>query len=72
MKATTDPKHMLAAYQDSMELVECIRARELKAMTDEEALRIIQSLVAFEEPWRDRPDWSGLVEQQAYFHRRKP
>lgn len=40
-------------------------------MTEDEALRRIKALVVAEPPWRERPDWSGLVEQQALFHRRR-
>jgi len=39
-------------------------------MTDERALEIILSLGAA-EPWRERSDWSGLVTQQALFHKRR-
>ena len=45
--------------------------RELRALTDEEALRKLRSLVPVEEPWRQQPEWSGLVEQQRIFHRRR-
>lgn len=47
-----------------------VQARELASMTDAEALRRIEALRAFGPVWRERPDWSGLVEQQAIFHRR--
>lgn len=46
--------------------VERFEAEELASMTDERAERIIDSLEAV-ELWRTRPDWSGLVEQQAAF-----
>ena len=52
------------------EVLEAVRAQELAGMTDERARQIIQSLGAV-EVWRDRPDWSGLVEQQAIFHSRQ-
>jgi hypothetical protein len=57
-----------AEYRARWEAVETIKAQELAAMTDERALEIIRSLSAV-EGWRDRPDWSGLVEQQAIFQR---
>ncbi|MEI8196486.1 MAG: hypothetical protein WCI73_11305 [Phycisphaerae bacterium] len=38
-------------------------------MTDADALRIIATLTVCETPWRERPDWSGLVEMQALFMR---
>lgn len=58
-----------AQYQATSEALEIIRAQELVAMTEERARQIIQSLGAVEY-WRDRPDWSGLVEQQMVFHRK--
>ncbi len=65
-----DRTQWLARYRATTEALEEIRARELHALTDEQALRIIKSLSVCEPPWRERPDWSGLVEQQALFHRR--
>lgn len=66
-----DKEQWRLAYRATSEALERIRARELAAMTDEEALRQILSLCTAEPPWRERPDWSGLVEQQAAFHRRR-
>jgi hypothetical protein len=57
-----------AEYRLRWEAVETFKAQELAAMTDERARQIIQSLGTV-EGWRERPDWSGLVEQQALFHR---
>jgi hypothetical protein len=48
--------------------VETVKAQELAALTDERAREIMLSLGAV-ETWRERPDWSGLVEQQAIFQR---
>jgi hypothetical protein len=59
------------AYHDAIEALERIRAVELAAMTDEDARRCIESLSTVEQPWRDQPNWSGLVERQAAFHRKK-
>ena len=55
-------------YHLRWEAVETVKAQELAAMTDERARQIIQSLGAV-DGWRERRDWSGLVEQQALFHR---
>jgi hypothetical protein len=55
-------------YRARWEAVEVFKAQELAAMTDERARQIIQMLGAI-EGWRERPDWSGLVEQQAIFHK---
>jgi hypothetical protein len=59
-----------AEYHARWEAVEIFKAQELAAMTEERARQIIQLLGAV-EGWRERPDWSGLVEQQAIFHRRR-
>jgi hypothetical protein len=69
MEPIEDIEQWRAAYRATVEALERIRARELHAMTDEEALRRIKSLCSFEGPWRERRDWSGLVEQQAIFLR---
>jgi hypothetical protein len=55
-------------YHARWEAVETFKAHELAAMTEERARQIIQMLGAI-EGWRERPDWSGLVEQQALFHK---
>jgi hypothetical protein len=60
-----------AEYHARWEAVETFKAHELAAMTEERAWQIIQSLEA-PEGWRERPDWSGLVEQQAIFHNLRP
>ena len=60
-----------AEYHARWEAVEIFKAHELAAMTEERARQIIQSLGAV-VGWRERPDWSGLVEQQAIFHQRRP
>jgi hypothetical protein len=57
-----------AEYHLRWEAVETFKAQELAAMTDERARQIIQSLGAV-DGWRERRNWSGLVEQQALFHR---
>ncbi len=68
---SSDPLELREAwreqYRATSEALEIIRAQELAAMTEERARQIIQSLGAV-EGWRERPDWSGLVEQQAIFH----
>jgi hypothetical protein len=71
VKLPRDKKQWQAQYRATVEALETIRARELANMTEEQALRQINSLSTAEPPWRERPDWSGLVEQQALFHRRK-
>ncbi len=71
MAAIPDKKTSRAAYHATSEALARIWTADLAAMTNEEALRRIQALVTADTPWRERPDWSGLVEQQALFHRRR-
>jgi hypothetical protein len=52
---------LAAEYHARWEAVETVKAQE-------RAREIILSLGAV-EGWRERPDWSGLVEQQAIFRR---
>ena len=60
-----------AEYDARWEAVETLKAQQLAAMTDEQARQIIQRLTA-PEGWPERrPDWSGLVEQQAIFHKKR-
>jgi hypothetical protein len=61
-------KEARAAYFARWEAVETFKAHELAAMTEERARQIMQWLGA-PEGWRERPDWSGLVEQQEIFQR---
>jgi hypothetical protein len=67
---SSDPHEMKekfqAEYHARWEAVEIFKAHELAAMTEERARQIIESLGAM-EGWRERSDWSGLVEQQAIF-----
>ena len=51
-----------AGYFARWEAVAAAQVKELAAMTDEQAWEIMQHLGAV-EPWGERPDWSGLVEQ---------
>ncbi|HEU0011529.1 MAG TPA: hypothetical protein VFT34_17040 [Verrucomicrobiae bacterium] len=59
-----------AEYHARWEAVAAVHAQELAAMTEERAREIIQSLGAV-DAWRAEPEWSGLVEQQAIFQRRR-
>ena len=61
-------KNARAAYWARWEAVANAKAQELAAMTEERARQIIEGLGAV-EGWRERADWSGLVEQQAIFHK---
>lgn len=71
MPLPADKEKWRAQYRATVEALERVRAQELAALTDDDVWDIIDSLNVAEEPWRERPDWSGLVEQQALFHRTK-
>jgi hypothetical protein len=64
----TSRKEARAEYHARWEAVETFKAQELAAMTEQRARQRIQSLGAV-QGWRERPDWSGLVEQQAIFQK---
>jgi len=59
-------------YKAAARELEAQRRRELRALTEDEALRQSEILLSIPASWRARPDWSGLVEQQALFRRMRP
>ena len=69
MKEVVDKQRWRAEYRATAEALERLRAIELAAMTEEGGLRRMALLTVCEVPWRERREWSGLVEQQAYFER---
>lgn len=64
-------KEARAAYFARWEAIEAAKAQDLAAMTEDRARQIIQWLGAV-EGWRERSDWSGLVEQQDIFRKGRP
>jgi len=61
-------------WQETGKLLEEIRRKELRAMTDEEAREAsdhVLSLAGHFPLPPNRVAWSGLIEQQALFHRRR-
>ena len=60
-------ERLRAEYYARWAAVERVKAKELSNLTEEEARKIIQRLHA-REVWREHPNWSGLVVQQAIFH----
>ena len=70
MDMKDDLHHLRTRYHATVDALERARAQELAALTDHQALLIMKSLSVVGTPWCDRPDWSGLVEQQVLFHRR--
>ena len=71
MAPEIDKQKWQTNYRETHELLEHMRARELASLTDEEAWGIIQSLVACGAGGREKTEWSGLIVQQALFHRKK-
>lgn len=71
MESKVDIEKWRAAYRARTEAMQRVHDEELRALTDADVLRILKSLNVVGTPWRERPDWSGLVEQQAIFHRRR-
>ena len=71
MMSNADKEYWRKVYRARAEALAVVEAKELAAMTDEEALRQIESLSVYEAPWEENPEYSGLVEQQALFHRRR-
>ena len=69
MIPTYDKELWRASGSKTAELLETLRTREIASMTDEQALDAIRSLVTAETPWSENANYSGLIEQQAIFHR---
>ena len=58
-----------ARYRAAAEALDRVQLEELAALSDHEALNRTRSLTLFETMPRISSEWSGLVEQQALFHR---
>jgi len=58
-----------ARYRAAAETLDRVHLEELAAMSDLDALERTRSLQLFTPAARLRSDWSGLIEQQALFHR---
>jgi hypothetical protein len=71
MHPVTNKKLWRAQFQATAEELARLATLELAKLTDEEALQRLQRLEPVERPWREDPNWSGLVEWQAILHRRK-
>ncbi len=67
-------RRLVLQWGETGRLLEEIRRRELRSMSDEKGRKISATLLSlaknFPIPQR-RLIWSGLVEQQALFHRRR-
>lgn len=71
MHKVGDKQRWRQQYHATSQALEQLQARELAKMTDQKALRQIESLNMPASPWRQEKTWSGLVTQQAIFHHRK-
>lgn len=69
MYSMEEKEQWRARIKATTEALQQIEPRGLKTLTNEEAQAIINSLCACEPPWFERPEWSGLVVQQAIFRR---
>ena len=56
-------------YRAAADALERVQLEELAALSDEQALKRTRSLRLFTVTPRPSSNWSGLVEQQALFHR---
>ena len=71
MHTIDDKEKWQIAFRQTAEELACLETLDLANMSDEEALRRLHSLGTVERPWRERSDWSGLVEWQALLHGRR-
>lgn len=65
-------RHWVKQYKAAAIALAEQHRRELRALTDEEALRQSDALLSLPATWRARADWSGLVEQQTLFQKLRP
>jgi len=67
-------RRLILQWIETGKLLDEIRQRELREMTEEQARRASENVLSlagnFPLPAR-RVGWSGLIEQQALFHRRR-
>jgi len=71
MHPLTDKLAWRAKFRETSEELARLETIDLANLTDQEALRRLRRLNPIARPWRERPDWSGLVELQAIFHPRR-
>ena len=71
LKGQESREEWRARYRATNEALATVRTQELAAMTDQQALNRTLSLRLFADVPREPNDNSGLVAQQAWFHRRR-
>ncbi len=67
---SNDEKKWIKQWKAAAVGLEEQRALELAAMTDEQARRFTETLLSLADHNDNPRGYSGLVEQQRYFHRR--
>ena len=74
MKLATTPEEQrrwMEQWRSAAVALEEVKRMELMELTEEEAWRRTEALLSLPKPWR-RPDAEcGLVEQQAWFHKKR-
>lgn len=72
---TEQQRRWVEQWRTTGPLLEAMRVEELRALTDEQARAISESLLASvpsPHDWRPDPSTSGFVEQQRIFARARP
>jgi hypothetical protein len=73
MPSETERRRWIEQWQAAREALRLQRASELAALSDDEALAAADALLTIDAVVKLPPaprTWSGLVEQQALFHRK--
>jgi hypothetical protein len=73
MKLATTPEEMrqwMQQWREAAIFLDEVKRDELANMTDEEGWRAIESLLSLAPHYRRLSRTSGLVKQQAWFHKR--
>ncbi len=74
MKLATTPEEQrlwMEQWRHAAIALDEVKQDKLANLTDEAAWRQTESLLSIPNPWRDPKRVSGLVEQQAVFHRHR-
>jgi hypothetical protein len=75
MKLATTPTEQRAwmeQWRQAARALEEVKYQELISLTEEEAWNKTERLLELASFYRRETETSGLVEQQAWFHRRRP
>jgi hypothetical protein len=69
--ATTPEEKWVEQWRETAIYLDEVRRYELSQLTPEQAMRDAEVVLSIPVDWRDPNAISGLVEQQAIFHRRR-